>query len=56
MSWKHLSWQARLLTVSVFAVLLWAVVYPNIVVLLESVSSNDGITARHYSEFSAAPR
>jgi iron(III) transport system permease protein len=34
---------------------LWAVVYPNLVVLVESVGGDSGITLRHYAEFFATP-
>ncbi len=39
------------LTVAVFAVLIWAVLYPNIVVLGNSVSADGGITLAKYREF-----
>ncbi len=42
---------ARLLVALVFAVLLWAVVYPNLVVLAESVRGDGALTLRHYGEF-----
>ncbi len=42
---------ARLLVALVFAVLLWAVVYPNLVVLAESVRGDGTLTLRHYGEF-----
>ncbi|HSG81137.1 MAG TPA: iron ABC transporter permease [Gemmatimonadota bacterium] len=51
MSGRRSGWGARLLVAGVFAVLLWAVVYPNLVVLAESVSDDVGITLRHYVEF-----
>lgn len=51
MSRRRPSWRGRALVVSVFALLLWAVVYPNLVVLAESVSSDGGATLRYYAEF-----
>jgi iron(III) transport system permease protein len=47
----HLSWRGRALVASVFVVLFWAVIYPNVVVLLESVSGDAGFTLGHYAEF-----
>lgn len=44
-------WGALALTSSIFAILLWAVVYPNLVVLGESVSGDGGLTLQHYAEF-----
>jgi iron(III) transport system permease protein len=40
-----------LLASLVFALLLWAVVYPNLVVVLESLRGAAGLTFRHYAEF-----
>jgi len=42
---------ARAFTVAVFAILIWAVIYPNLVVLGESFSGETGPTLRHYAEF-----
>jgi iron(III) transport system permease protein len=40
---------------AVFALLIWAVVYPNLVVIAESVSDDGGLTLRHYLEFFRTP-
>ena len=39
----------------VVALLLWAVVYPNLVVLSGSLSSDSGLTLRNYAEFFGTP-
>ncbi len=44
---------SRLLIALVFVVLLWAVVYPNLVVLAESVSGDGTLTLRYYAAFFA---
>jgi len=46
---------ARLLVVAVFAVLIWAVVYPNLVVFGESVKSDGTVTLSHYAEYFRTP-
>jgi iron(III) transport system permease protein len=51
----RLSGRARLLAVAVFVVLIWAVVYPNLVVVGESVRGDGTITLRHYAEFFNTP-
>lgn len=43
--------RARIFPALVFAVLIWAVVYPNLVVLGDSVSADGTVTLRHYVEF-----
>ncbi len=47
--------RTRLLTAIVFALLLWAVVYPNLVVVGESVRGDGTVTVRHYAEFFGTP-
>ena len=45
----------RLLAVVVFAALIWAVIYPNLVVLGNSLSAEGLITLDHYREFFRTP-
>ena len=45
----------RLLAIAVFLFLIWAVVYPNLVVLSESVRADGAISLRHYAEFFRTP-
>lgn len=52
---RRLSPRARLLVVAVFVVLIWAVVYPNLVVLGESVKGDGTITFSHYAEYFQTP-
>jgi len=52
---KKLTPRARLLVVAVFVALVWAVIYPNLVVLVESVRGDGTITLRHYAEFFQTP-
>jgi iron(III) transport system permease protein len=43
--------QGRLLVIAVFVILFWAVVYPNLVVLVGSLRGAEGFTLRHYAAF-----
>ena len=52
---RRLSPRARLLVVAVFVVLIWAVVYPNFVVLGESVKGDGTITFSHYADYFRTP-
>lgn len=52
---RRLSPRAWLLTVAVFALLFWAVIYPNLIVLGESLGGDAGLTLRHYSDFFRTP-
>jgi iron(III) transport system permease protein len=45
----------RLLTAGIFVLLVWAVVYPNLVVIGESLSGDGTLTLRHYIEFVKTP-
>jgi iron(III) transport system permease protein len=48
---RRLGPKDRLLVIAVFVILLWAVVYPNIVVLAGSLRGEEGFTLRHYAAF-----
>jgi iron(III) transport system permease protein len=52
---RQLSPRGRLLMLAVFVLLIWAVVYPNFVVLAESLSGDGAITLRGYAEFFRTP-
>jgi iron(III) transport system permease protein len=52
---RRLSARAWLLTLAVFALLLWAVIYPNLIVLGESLGGDAGLTLRHYADFFGTP-
>lgn len=48
---RRLSGRARLLVAAVFIVLIWSVIYPNLVVIGESVGGVERLTLRHYGDF-----
>lgn len=48
---RRMSRGTRLLALVVFAFLVWAVVYPNLVVLAGSLTGDAGITVEHYARF-----
>lgn len=48
---RRLGRKDRFLVIAVFVVLFWAVVYPNLVVLLGSLRGEAGFTLRHYAAF-----
>ncbi len=52
---RRLDPRSRLLVVAVFGALIWAVVYPNLVVIGESVKADGTITLGHYVEYFRTP-
>lgn len=53
--WSERRLARPILVTAVFALLIWAVVYPNLVVITESVSDDGALTLRHYLEFFRTP-
>ncbi|UCF18997.1 MAG: iron ABC transporter permease [Gemmatimonadota bacterium] len=52
---QRMAWRGRLLVAAVFAILLWAVVYPNLTVIAESFRADGTITLRHYVQVFSTP-